>query len=104
MRRWAPADGVTALSDAILPLALGGALFAAVSSQGAGTLPWRRRKQHHRGARWANRHALGTVHGRVHPALLAAERAQSVVVVGPTQSGKTTALAIPAILSWDGPV
>ena len=34
----------------------------------------------------------------------AAERAQSVVVVGPTQSGKTTSLAVPAILDWEGPV
>jgi len=32
------------------------------------------------------------------------EHAQSVVVVGPTQSGKTTALAVPAILAWEGPV
>jgi len=47
---------------------------------------------------------LGSVPGRVHPAIVAAERAQSVVVVGPTQSGKTTSLAVPAILSWDGPV
>ncbi len=36
--------------------------------------------------------------------VLAAERAQSVAVVGPTQSGKTTALAVPAILGWEGPV
>ncbi|MGH2928810.1 MAG: type IV secretory system conjugative DNA transfer family protein, partial [Solirubrobacteraceae bacterium] len=36
--------------------------------------------------------------------VLAAEMAQSVAVVGPTQSGKTTALAVPAILGWDGPV
>jgi type IV secretion system protein VirD4 len=36
--------------------------------------------------------------------LVAVERAQSLVVIGPTQSGKTTSLAIPAILSWDGPV
>ncbi|HEX4083059.1 MAG TPA: type IV secretory system conjugative DNA transfer family protein [Acidimicrobiales bacterium] len=36
--------------------------------------------------------------------MLAAERAQSVTVVGPTQSGKTTGLAIPAILGWEGPV
>ena len=35
---------------------------------------------------------------------VAAERAQSVVVVGPTQSGKTTCLAVPAIAAWDGPV
>jgi len=36
--------------------------------------------------------------------VLAAEPAQSVAVVGPTQSGKTTALAVPAILGWEGPV
>jgi type IV secretion system protein VirD4 len=36
--------------------------------------------------------------------VLAAERSQSVAVVGPTQSGKTSALAVPAILAWDGPV
>jgi type IV secretion system protein VirD4 len=33
-----------------------------------------------------------------------AEPAQSLVVVGPTQSGKTSALAVPAILGWEGPV
>jgi type IV secretion system protein VirD4 len=47
---------------------------------------------------------LGTVHGLFRPTVVAAERAQSVVVVGPTQSGKTTALAVPAILAWQGPV
>jgi type IV secretion system protein VirD4 len=36
--------------------------------------------------------------------VLAAEPAQSVAVVGPSQSGKTTGLAIPAILGWEGPV
>lgn len=36
--------------------------------------------------------------------MLAAEAAQSVAVIGPTQSGKTTALAVPAILGWEGPV
>ncbi len=109
------------LADAVLPLALGGALFAAVSHQGSVALPWQRKQPKGRGARWANRRdlralvldpkrqhpgrlALGTVQGFVHPALVAAERAQSVVVVGPTQSGKTTALAIPAILAWEGPV
>ncbi len=35
---------------------------------------------------------------------VAAEPAQSLVVVGPTQSGKTTRLAVPAILAWRGPV
>ncbi|MHB8220381.1 MAG: type IV secretory system conjugative DNA transfer family protein [Acidimicrobiales bacterium] len=42
--------------------------------------------------------------GRSGRVLLAAEPGQSVAVVGPTQSGKTTALAIPAILGWAGPV
>lgn len=36
--------------------------------------------------------------------LLAAERRASIVVLGPSQSGKTTGLAIPAILEWQGPV
>jgi type IV secretion system protein VirD4 len=35
---------------------------------------------------------------------VAAEPGQSLVVVGPTQSGKTTSLAVPAILDWPGPV
>jgi type IV secretion system protein VirD4 len=38
------------------------------------------------------------------PSVIAAERAQSLAVIGPTQSGKTTALAVPAILRWAGPV
>ncbi len=72
------------------------------------------------GARWARRAdlrelvcsglqrgrlVLGEEAGRVfRRRLVAAEPAQSVAVVGPTQSGKTTALAVPAILGWDGPV
>jgi len=36
--------------------------------------------------------------------VLAAEATQSVAVIGPTQSGKTTSLAVPAILGWDGPL
>jgi type IV secretion system protein VirD4 len=36
--------------------------------------------------------------------LVAAERAQSLIVIGPTQSHKTSGLAIPAILGWEGPV
>lgn len=36
--------------------------------------------------------------------LVATEERHSVLVIGPTQSGKTTGLAIPAILEWDGPV
>jgi type IV secretion system protein VirD4 len=36
--------------------------------------------------------------------LLAVERSQSLAVIGPTQSGKTSSCAVPAILEWDGPV
>ncbi|HJZ34790.1 MAG TPA: type IV secretory system conjugative DNA transfer family protein [Solirubrobacterales bacterium] len=36
--------------------------------------------------------------------LLAAEEGQSVIVFGPTQSGKTSGLVIPALLEWEGPV
>ena len=42
--------------------------------------------------------------GRVGRSLVATEARQSVLVLGPTQSGKTTALAIPALLEWNGPV
>jgi type IV secretion system protein VirD4 len=48
----------------------------------------------------AGRLTLGTTRGR----LLAAERGHSVLVVGPTQSRKTSGFAVPAILEWEGPV
>ena len=48
----------------------------------------------------AGRLTLGRVNGR----LLAAEPRQSVVVIGPVQTGKTSGFAVPAILEWQGPV
>ena len=74
-----------------------------------------------RGARWARRRdlrslrvdavrptpgrlTLGVVPGLVRPLGLAVEAGQSLIVVGPTQSGKTTCLAVPAIVGWRGPV
>jgi type IV secretion system protein VirD4 len=42
--------------------------------------------------------------GRCGRKLLAAEARHSVIVLGPTQSRKTTGFAIPALLEWDGPV
>jgi type IV secretion system protein VirD4 len=42
--------------------------------------------------------------GRVNGRLVAAEPLQSVIALGETQSQKTSGLAIPAILEWDGPV
>ena len=68
-----------------------------------------------RSARWATRSDLAELrvrrpepgritlghHGRT---LIAAEERVSVMVVGPTQSGKTTGLVVPAIREWHGPV
>ncbi len=67
------------------------------------------------GARWATRADLrplavsGPVPGRLtlgraRGRLVATERGHSVLVVGPTQSRKTTGFAIPALLEWEGPV
>jgi type IV secretion system protein VirD4 len=68
-----------------------------------------------RGARWATTRDLRLLRvpratpgrltlGRAGRSLVAAEPRQSVIVFGPTQTGKTTGLAIPAILEWEGPV
>src|SRR5207248_7477262 len=78
----------------------------------------RHRSRRRRGvpvARWARRRdlkplrireavpgrlSLGVVDGR----LVAAEPRQSVIVIGPVQTGKTSGFAVPAILEWKGPV
>ncbi len=114
---------MTALTSLVLPLGLGGALCAGIAQTG-GAL---RDRGHRvgsttpRGARWARRRdlralvlaggtlpsgrlRLGVLPGLARRTSLAAETAQSLVVVGPTQSGKTTSLAVPAILAWRGPV
>ena len=114
---------MASLPDLVLPLALGGALLAGISYQGGGRVGGggRGQRRAQRGARWARRGELsplrvapegppagrlllGVVPGVVRQTGLAAEPAQSLVVIGPTQSGKTTSLAVPAILGWRGPV
>jgi type IV secretion system protein VirD4 len=66
-------------------------------------------------ARWAERRDLAplivagpepgrVILGRRGRDLLAAEEGQSVIIFGPTQSGKTSGLIIPALLEWEGPV
>ncbi|HTZ09216.1 MAG TPA: type IV secretory system conjugative DNA transfer family protein [Acidimicrobiales bacterium] len=66
-------------------------------------------------ARWARRRDLGALLvrapaagrltlGRWRRRLVAAEPGHSVLVVGPTQSRKTSGFAVPAILEWEGPV
>jgi type IV secretion system protein VirD4 len=75
----------------------------------------RGRDPRQRAARWARPGELSELRvrraqtcritlGRHRGALIAAEERASVIVVGPSQSGKTTGLVIPAIREWDGPV
>ncbi|HEY2057575.1 MAG TPA: type IV secretory system conjugative DNA transfer family protein [Amycolatopsis sp.] len=122
---------MTGLTAEVVPVAVGAALWAGISfrdrlhwapGRRTGGAPTARR-----GARWArpnDLHALrvragATLRGRLLLGVLAtganglglgratgiaAEPGQSLVVVGPTQSGKTTSLAVPAILNWPGPV
>lgn len=93
----------------ILIVAGAGMTYGAVAVVG------RLRDRDTRGARWARARDLGDLRvsratqgrltlGRRGRALLAAEPAQSVIVIAPTQTGKTTGLAIPALLEWNGPV
>jgi type IV secretion system protein VirD4 len=67
------------------------------------------------GARWAGKRDLRLLRvdeprsgrltlGHVDGHLVAAEPRQSVIVVGPVQTGKTSGFAVPAILEWQGPV
>jgi len=110
------------LFSSLQPLVTGAAhLFVAagaIAGVAALTRPGRHRGTRGAGgehARWARRRdlrplavrrasrgrlVLGTASGR----LVAAERSHSVLVVGPTQSYKTSGLAVPALLEWSGPV
>jgi type IV secretion system protein VirD4 len=111
---------VTGLTSVVVPVALGGALLAGIS-RGQSVWTGLRGGGARRGARWARRRdlrpllvgadetppgrlLLGVLPGAARRSGIAAEPAQSLVVVGPTQSGKTTSLAVPAILGWRGPV
>ncbi|MBV9311335.1 MAG: type IV secretory system conjugative DNA transfer family protein, partial [Solirubrobacterales bacterium] len=66
------------------------------------------------GARWARPSELRTLRrarrrggrlvlGRQRRHLLYAEQRHALIVFGPPQSGKSSGLAIPALLEWDGP-
>lgn len=73
------------------------------STHRAGTARWARRRELRPllvRESSKGRLTLGTVDGR----LVAAEPRQSVIVVGPVQTGKTSGFAVPAILEWQGPV
>jgi type IV secretion system protein VirD4 len=95
---------------ALAVLALIGSLAAAAT-----LIAWRsERARRDGGARFASRADLkqlrirrprvGRVTLGVHRrALIAAEERVSVLVVGPSQSGKTSGLVVPALLEWEGP-
>lgn len=95
---------------ALALLALIGSLAAAAT-----LIVWRsERARRDSGARFASRADLkqlrvrrrqvGRVTLGVHRrALIAAEERVSVLVVGPSQSGKTSGLVVPALLEWEGP-
>lgn len=96
-------------------LALGGGLlggFAAGRGGRTSVLGTRGRPAAARWASWWDLHPLRVrmpVPGRVTlgqkgGTLIAAEPGRSLLVVAPTQSGKTSSLAVPAILEWEGPV
>jgi type IV secretion system protein VirD4 len=89
-RRWAGAAGMTRASSRgsawarsweLKPLVVGRSLRGRVTLGRAGTSGFAVRRRY-----------------------LAAEARQSVIVVGPTQTQKTTGFAVPALLEWEGPV
>ena len=106
IRRSLPSAGGFAVSGGVLVGLFGLIVFLwarHARSPIAAPAQWARRRDLRplrvpRGGR--GRVVLGRHRGR----LVAAEPRQSVLVVAPTQTGKTTGLAIPAILEWDGPV
>jgi type IV secretion system protein VirD4 len=115
-RAW-PADLRSALPGAAGFAASSTLVLAVSGTVTAVALAWwnRRHRDRARPARWARRRDLAALRvaaagegrvvlGRRGRALVAAEPHQSVLVVAPTQTGKTTGLAVPAILEWEGPV
>ena len=74
-----------------------------------------KRAQRPRAARFASRGELAELRvrrpqsGRVtlgvhHRALIAAQQRASVLLVGPSEAGKTHGLVVPTLLEWDGPL
>lgn len=90
-------------------------MFAVVSSaMAAPAVVVLRNQRGSNGQTWARARQLGRLRadadegrlvvGRHGRRLIAVESRHSLLVLGPTQSGKTTGLAVPAILEWPGPV
>lgn len=115
---WPAADRRGLPGAAELQAVLLTSLIAVAAATVAGWVALRRMRDAtpgRRAARWATRSDLAELRvgrpqrGRItlghhRRALIAAEERASVMVVGPTQSGKTTGLVVPAMSEWDGPV
>src|SRR5919197_5012570 len=110
-RRSLPGPVGCYLAAVVVIIALGGGMVALVRAWRSPALGGRDR----RGSRWANAGDLRRLRvrtatpgrltlGRVGRGLVATEKRHSAIVIAPTQSLKTTGLAVPALLEWHGPV
>lgn len=103
-------------AGALIAAALGALVAGARRAAGALELPWPQRDSRRvPSARWARGRDLAPLRvpatqpgrltlGRFGRSLLAAEERQSVIAFAPTGTHKTSGLAIPALLEWEGPV
>jgi type IV secretion system protein VirD4 len=100
---WTVAAGL--LVALVLAPPAGGRLAAALAGEANLLPPLTRWAQPWEIRRLVTRRAPGRVSlGRRGRLRLAAEPGESVLVVGPTQSGKSSCICIPAILEWQGAV
>lgn len=108
------AAGLVVLAASVGVITIGWHLARSAATTLGGGSPGRRERTD-AAARWARRGELRPLRvrapvpgrltlGRTDGRLLAAEPRQSAIVIAPTQSLKTTGLAVPAVLEWDGPV
>ena len=104
---WSGLPGAAGFYGALVPIALG----VAACARAASILML---KQTRTGAHWARPGELRTLRpprkrtgrlilGRRNHRLLYAEQRHALIAFGPPQSGKSSGLAIPALLEWDGP-
>jgi type IV secretion system protein VirD4 len=101
----APAEFYATLAVVLAPaaLAVGFALACLRRHEQPGTASWARPRDL-KPIRVRGNETGRLVLGRAGGGLVAAETRQSAIVIGPTQTGKTTGFAIPAILEWRGPI
>jgi type IV secretion system protein VirD4 len=110
-RRLLPGPAGCYLAASVVAIALGGGMVALVRALRSAALG----RGDQRGSRWAHAGDLRRLRvrgatpgrltlGRVGRGLVATEKRHSAIVIAPTQSLKTTGLAVPALLEWQGPV